>query len=176
MAEVNASVVIHRENKVRREENRRFLRVLCREYPALFPSGSVVPPPPPVPPAPAVSVVRPSAVERYAKRHTGRGGAISRAIIAAVAAEFGLTPIELTDHKRVRPRPRARFIAYRMLRDVTWANGDPRYSTPQIAYLMNRDHSTVVYGLQQFDLWAARDDEFRRTYERLHRAVTMVPE
>lgn len=66
-----------------------------------------------------------------------------RHITAAVAARHGLRPAELLGERRL--------AAYSRARDEAWAeiHATGKFSTPQIGRAFNRDHSTVVVGIQR---------------------------
>lgn len=66
-----------------------------------------------------------------------------RLITAEVAARHGLRPAELTGERRTHKLAHARHEAWAEIH----ATG--KFSTPQIGRAFNRDHSTVVVGIQR---------------------------
>lgn len=65
------------------------------------------------------------------------------AILAAVGHHFGVSVAAIRAKSKAFKPTRARFAAYRALRDVL------RLSTPEIGfYCGKRDHSTVINGLR----------------------------
>ncbi|MGE5500595.1 MAG: helix-turn-helix domain-containing protein [Ignavibacteriales bacterium] len=71
-----------------------------------------------------------------------------RDIIREVAEDHGLTPEDITGRSRCRKIAHARQDAMWRARQVKWASGAPRYSAPMIGRALNRDHSTVLAGIE----------------------------
>jgi chromosomal replication initiation ATPase DnaA len=72
-----------------------------------------------------------------------------RHICNEVATHYEITPDELlgpSRHRRVsHPRQAFMFAA----RSVTWSDGKPRYSLPQIGNFLKVHHATVLFGIRQ---------------------------
>lgn len=83
-------------------------------------------------------------------------------IIAAVAVEMRLRPIDITGERRSRPIVYGRYA-------VTWiARKTTRKSYPQIARAMGgRDHSTILNQLRRAEALREVDPAFRRLTDRL---------
>ena len=64
------------------------------------------------------------------------------AVLGQVAAKHGVTPADIRGPSCVREIARARQEAMHELYALGWL------STPQVGRFLNRDHSTVVYGLK----------------------------
>lgn len=90
-----------------------------------------------------------------------------RRIVKGVAAEFGLSLDELCGKERAPYLVHARAVAYRLLRDRAYPNGDPRTSLPRIGAYFGRDHSTICYGLANFDNYVRFNPDLGAAYERL---------
>lgn len=68
-----------------------------------------------------------------------------RTILQEVAAKHGFTYSELTSDRR------SRKIAYAR-QEVMWrASKETRASLPMIASILNRDHTTVLYGIRKHE-------------------------
>ena len=70
-------------------------------------------------------------------------------IIEAIARDHGYSRDELIAPSRVRPLAHARQAAMYALRSRTHANGEPRFSYPQIGRLFGTDHGTVYYSCRR---------------------------
>lgn len=87
-----------------------------------------------------------------------------RAITDSVARDFDLTGDELRSNGKRRRVVVPRFIAYRLALD--WG-----YSTPQIGRAIgDRDHSTVINGIEKLPTYLRSDGKARLCYER-HKAL-----
>ncbi len=84
-------------------------------------------------------------------------------IVASVGRDFGLSLEDMIGAGRNRHMAKARFIAYRLLRNLG-------LSTPHIGRILDKDHTTVMHGLQRFEVEVIRDDFFAEVYER-HEAM-----
>jgi chromosomal replication initiation ATPase DnaA len=74
-----------------------------------------------------------------------------KAILEATAADWGMKASDILSGGRSRDVVYPRFDFMHRARSVTWENGKPRYSTPQIAsFLGMEDHTSVLHGLRQF--------------------------
>ena len=60
------------------------------------------------------------------------------------------------------------MIYYKLVRDNT------HYSLTKIGETVNRDHSTVLYGLRQFKDWVETDKELRTDYETLRARLKKI--
>lgn len=78
-------------------------------------------------------------------------------VCASVARDYGLTLDDLIGACRIRHIAKARFVCYRLLRNLG-------LSTPHIGRILDKDHSTVVHGLQRFDAELERDEFLARVY------------
>lgn len=97
---------------------------------------------------------------------------VSKRIVYAVAHVHDMTVEELISNRRSRRFIYARAVAIRLLRDLTWENGLPRFSYPQIGRIMGgRDHTTILYAIEHFDEYCATDPEMRDVYETLRDEV-----
>jgi hypothetical protein len=76
-------------------------------------------------------------------------GPIARTILAETAADHGLAVAVMLEKVRSPDRVAARFDAMRRLRAVTWADGRPRFSLPQIGALLGVHHTSVLNGLRR---------------------------
>ena len=74
-------------------------------------------------------------------------------IVEAVAAHFEVTVEELTGPARQPYLVHARAVAYHLLRDRVDGFGQPRMSLPRIAAFFGRDHSTICYAIDHFDIY-----------------------
>lgn len=93
---------------------------------------------------------------------------IGRAIIESVADWFELSVGELIGNSRKAYDVSARMVAIRLLRDVTWDSGHPRFSYPQIGSMLGgRDHSTVIHAITTFDDRARKYGEMTEAYKAL---------
>lgn len=72
-----------------------------------------------------------------------------RLIIAATAREHGLTFDQMLGHDNCRAFARARWVASTRIVTQIVINGAPA-SLPQIGRWMNRDHTTILYGLRRY--------------------------
>lgn len=90
----------------------------------------------------------------------------TRDVIAATAAEWGITPEDITGPKRLRiyawPRQMAMAICCRMLGG----------SHADVGRRFNRDHTTVIHGLRAHDKRMGTHSSYRRSYERIEEAVS----
>lgn len=168
------SVVIHRETKAVANQNNAFLRALWKTYPQRMQRAGA---PRPVNDQPIRRKISSTWECRKAMAQEARVvpfihcGPLGKSIITSVAKAFGSTPEELAGRSRYRYMVRARFVAYRLLRDQTYGSGANRWSLPQIGLMLGRDHSTVCYGLDQFEIWIKRDEEMRGIYESLSEQI-----
>jgi len=79
-----------------------------------------------------------------------------RDILTVVAEEYGVTVRQITQGLRFRDVSDARQMYMYVLRSVR------RYGLEVIAELVNRTHSTVIYGIRQVCDRLAADRETRR--------------
>jgi len=79
-----------------------------------------------------------------------------RQTLAAVAAAHGVSPADILGTRRFRHLVYARQeLAWRM-RNARDSLGDPRFSLPQIAAWMNRDHSTLLHAIRAHEVRTGR--------------------
>jgi chromosomal replication initiation ATPase DnaA len=91
----------------------------------------------------------------------------AREMIAAVANEFGLAPEDITSKSRAAKHVIARAVVIRLLRDRKRGNGEHAFSTPQIGWLLGRDHSTICHSLDQFGDYISRSPKAEQVYSDL---------
>lgn len=98
-------------------------------------------------------------------------GPRGRAIMEAVADACDVSMSDLLSKRRTRDIVCARKVLYKLLREETWANGDPRWSYPQIASMVGgRDHSTVIYGVRTFEDNAKQWPQMWEAYNKVKEA------
>jgi len=85
---------------------------------------------------------------------SGRG-ATPLAILTAVARYFGIKADDLKGKARHKQIVGPRQVAMYLLRE------DGHLSTPEVGRLLNRDHTTVLYGMKQIANDIARDGPSR---------------
>lgn len=96
------------------------------------------------------------------------GKPVSKAVIAAVAQWFGLTPSQITGKSRFKYIVSARFVAMRLLHEMYYETGAKRFSYPMIgSFFGGRDHSTVIHAIKTFDDRARAYPEMIEAYEAL---------
>lgn len=81
-------------------------------------------------------------------------------ILAISAYVFQLPLDRLKSHQRFKPLCRARFACYYVAREQG-------HSFPAVGRVMDRDHSTVLYGARQADMLLERDEIFRARVKRV---------
>jgi chromosomal replication initiator protein len=86
-------------------------------------------------------------------------------IKALVAAEFRTTVPHLSGPQRYRRLVRARQVAMWLARRTT------EHSLPQIGWAFDRDHTTVLHGIEKVDEIMERDPSFAEIVWLLHLAV-----
>lgn len=93
-------------------------------------------------------------------------GACMMDVVEAAARAGGLRPEDLIGRGQARPLTRARQLAMHLLRET-----HPGLSLHAIGYLLDRDHTTVLYGCRRAAALLARDGAFRALYARARRAL-----
>ena len=93
-------------------------------------------------------------------------GACMMDVVEAVARAGGVRPKDLIGRGQTRPLTRARQLAMHLLRE-----SHPGISLHAIGVLLDRDHTTVLYGCRRAAALLARDGAFRELYERARRAL-----
>jgi hypothetical protein len=93
-------------------------------------------------------------------------GACMMDVVAAVARAGGLRPKDLIGRGQTRALTRARQLAMHLLHEI-----HPGVSLHAIGYLLDRDHTTVLYGCRQAAAMLARGGAFRELYERARREL-----
>lgn len=92
-------------------------------------------------------------------------GPISERIIKLVASYFALTPQDILGRRRFNYIVTARFVAIRLLRDLKFEDGRPRFSYPQIGRLVGgRDHATILHAIRSYDDRAQKYPEMLEAY------------
>jgi len=133
------------------------------------------PPPSPEPPA-ALNALDPTLPRILFKRITGQRWPIYRSqlppghageVMCSVCALYGFSAAELKSKQRVRVTPyNPRHVAMLLLREYT------RLSLPKIGRIFSRDHSTVVWAIQNIWDRLPHDGELLAEIEFLRRAVS----
>jgi chromosomal replication initiation ATPase DnaA len=96
------------------------------------------------------------------------GEGLGRGIIRAVSAAYDMDPAALVSKARTPHFVCARAIAIRLLRDLTWQDGSPRFSLPQIGRLLGgRDHTTVHHALGMFEVYCRAHPFMKAVYDTL---------
>jgi hypothetical protein len=116
----------------------------------------------------ACGLVVPASARPASSRH-GAGeaaGASMMDVVAAVARAGGLRPKDLIGRGRTRALSRARQLAMYLLHEI-----HPGVSLHAIGYLLDRDHTTVLYGCRRAEALLARGGAFRELYERARREL-----
>ncbi len=85
-------------------------------------------------------------------------------VVDAVAHAGGVRPKDLIGRGQTRPLTRARQLAMHLLHEI-----HPGVSLHAIGFLLDRDHTTVLYGCRRAEALLARDGTFRELYERARR-------
>ncbi len=104
--------------------------------------------------------------------HTGwvrqceAAGARMMDVVDAAARAGGVRPKDLIGRGQTRPLARARQLAMHLLREI-----HPGVSLHAVGYLLDRDHTTVLYGCRRAEALLARDRAFRELYERARREL-----
>jgi chromosomal replication initiator protein len=73
----------------------------------------------------------------------------AREIIAEVAERYGLTFEDMIGPRRIKEISLARQEAIWTCRQVRRADGSHRFTLPFLGHLLNRDHTTVLWGERQ---------------------------
>ena len=81
-------------------------------------------------------------------------------VVESVARDFGIDPIEMTGKSRRKRLVHARSVVAMLLKQRGW-------SYPRIARAIGRgDHSTALYAVETFDIYAKHNVEVRESYHR----------
>ncbi len=100
----------------------------------------------------------------------GPGGPGMAEVLAAVSRDAGIDRTALIAPGQRQPVVRARQLATYLIRELC-----PRTSLSAIGFLLNRDHTTVLYGWHRAAALLGRDRAFREAYLRTRRAL-MIPQ
>tara|TARA_R110000803_G_scaffold101718_1_gene169711 strand:+ start:250 stop:633 length:384 start_codon:yes stop_codon:yes gene_type:complete len=73
--------------------------------------------------------------------------------------------IDITQNSRRREIVMARAAFYWLARKKT------RYSTAKIGAIVNREHSSVLYSMKNFENWIDSDLQFKNKFENLHKII-----
>lgn len=92
----------------------------------------------------------------------------SKRVIASVARAYGMEADEIIGEGRTRRHCKIRFIIYRLLTDCGFS------STKVGRAVGDRDHSTVLSGLRQFEVHYERDEFFAAVYNRHCEAMSLA--
>lgn len=96
---------------------------------------------------------------------SGRGPRMAE-VRDAVARACGLDPETLGGRDQRRPVARARHLAMHLIRELC-----PGASLPAIGFLLNRDHTTVLYGCRRAQARLGRDATYRALRARARREL-----
>jgi chromosomal replication initiation ATPase DnaA len=78
-------------------------------------------------------------------------------VLKAVCTNLNLAPVEMKSPGHLRIYVEGRFIAYNLL----YQNG---YRLESIARIFRRDHSTIIYGLDQHKDLMVTNDRYKKKY------------
>ncbi len=93
-------------------------------------------------------------------------------VLDAVSRGAGIDRETLIAPGQRRPVVRARQLAMYLIRELC-----PRTSLQAIGFVLDRDHTTVLYGCRRAQALLRRDRAFREAYRRARRALTQgIPE
>ncbi len=109
---------------------------------------------------------------RPASSRLGAGeaaGANMMDVVVAVAHAGGLRPKDLVGRGQTRALARARQLAMHLLHEI-----HPGVSMHAIGYLLDRDHTTVLYGCRRAEALLARGGAFRERYQRARRELASL--
>lgn len=101
----------------------------------------------------------------------GPGGPGMAEVLEAVARGCGIDRQTLVASGQRQPVVRARQLVMYLIRELC-----PGTSLQAIGFLLDRDHTTVLYGCRRAAALLGRDRAFREAYLRARRALTMAPE
>lgn len=113
----------------------------------------------------------PTAPSREASSTRGPGGPDMTEVLEAVARGCGIDRHSLVASGQRQPVVRARQLVIYLIRELC-----PGTSLQAIGFLLDRDHTTVLYGCRRAAALLGRDRAFREAYLRARRALTMAPE
>lgn len=99
------------------------------------------------------------------ERRAKRGEAIAEAAVGAMADATGFCPEEITGESREASVSEARQIAMKVMRDQGM-------SFRQIGMLMNRQHTTAIYGVERIETRIEEGDKELKGVVRLANSVT----
>lgn len=85
-------------------------------------------------------------------------------VIDLVTGQLNIKPTDLLSTSRQRDFVEARNILFKLLADMG-------YKKQSIAAWLNRERSTVVYGIQSVEDWLVLDPIFKRKYEKCKAAI-----
>ncbi len=97
----------------------------------------------------------------------GPGGPPMTEVLAAVARDSGIDRKTLIGPGQRRPVVRARQLVTYLIRELC-----PGTSLSAIGFLLDRDHTTVLYGCRRAAALLHRDRAFHEAYLRTRRALT----
>ncbi len=110
----------------------------------------------------------PAAPGRGATISRGLGGPAMFEVLDAVSRGSGIDRETLVAPGQRRPVVRARHLVMYLVRELC-----PGTSLPAIGFLLNRDHTTVLYGCRRAAALLRRDRAFREAYLRTRRALVI---
>ena len=111
-----------------------------------------------------IEVMRASGMLELALRRARHTGPTMMEVVEAVARASGLDRKDLFGCRRTRRLARARQLAMFLVRDLC-----PGASLHAIGHLLNRDHTTVLYGCRRAASLLERDEVFRQRREEARR-------
>lgn len=99
-------------------------------------------------------------------RPTGRAGTtVSARLIACACSHFGVTADELRSQRRHGSISRARWaIAHVLIDRVGW-------SLPRVGALLNKDHTSILYGWRKSQSLIRLDEDFYAAVELLEQQL-----
>lgn len=124
----------------------------------------------PEPTRPTRAILYRGSESRYVpvgQRHTLAAPRAVRDILTAVADAFDMPEQALVGRGKSNPEKLARSVAIRLIRDRTWQNGEPIYSTITIGGFFKRDHSTICHALSMFETYCKNYPQVGEIYAEL---------
>jgi hypothetical protein len=109
------------------------------------------------------------APSREARPARGPGGPGMAEVLEAVARGCGIDRHTLVAPGQRQPVVRARHLVIYLIRELC-----PGTSLQAIGFLLDRDHTTVLYGCRRAAALLARDRAFREAYLRARGALTIA--
>lgn len=160
MADPVTSIPMRKERRAVFNQNLAFLRSLYATYPQLAPVARFDIPDRKEPAKPLERTMRASMWPKwYSPPPSNAAPRVGvKDLIAEIADRFDLTYSQIVGKSRIKHISRARQVVYAVLvrRGSSYA---------QVGRWMNRDHSSVLWGCQQFEIHAERQPILRLIYD-----------